>query len=112
MLGATVVLLVASILGLLDDYHLFGGILFLVLFVLFVYFFYCCAKKERDNSKKINTGKTAKNILFIILGIIAVIAGAWLLIESAVCIADPSLSKPAQVLLPSPHCLKVHLSAQ
>lgn len=88
MLGATVVLLVASILGLLDEYHLIGGIIFLALFALFVYFFFCCAKKERDNSKKIDTGKTAKNILFIALGIVGVVAGAWLLIESSVSIAD------------------------
>jgi len=88
MLGAIFVLLVASYFGLLDKYHLIGGVIFLVLFALFVYFFICCAKKERDNSKKINTGKTAKNIIFIILGIIGVVAGAWLLIESAVCIAD------------------------
>jgi cation:H+ antiporter len=88
MLGATVFLLIASYLGILDKYHLIGGIIFLAFFFLFVYYFVCCAKKERDNSKKINTGKTAKNILFIILGIVGVVAGAWLLIESAVSIAD------------------------
>jgi cation:H+ antiporter len=87
MLGATVVLLVSAYFGLLDEYHILGGILFLILFALFIYFFFCCAKKERDNSKKIDTGKTSKNILFIILGIIGVVVGAWLLIESAVCIA-------------------------
>lgn len=88
MLGATVVLLIASYLGLLDKYHLFGGVIFLVLFFLFVYFFICCARKERNNSKKINAGKTTKNIIFIMLGIVGVVAGAWLLIESAVCFAD------------------------
>jgi cation:H+ antiporter len=87
MLGATVFLLAASYLGFLDKYHLTGGIIFLVLFFLFVYFFVCCAKKERGNNEY-NKGKTAKNILFIILGIVGVIAGAWLLIESAVSIAD------------------------
>lgn len=87
MLGATVFLLAASYLGFLDKYHLIGGIIFLVLFFLFVYFFVCCAKKERVNNRY-NKGKTAKNILFIILGIVGVIAGAWLLIESAVSIAD------------------------
>jgi len=88
MLGATVVLLVAAYFGLLDKYHIFGGIIFLILFVLFIYFFFCCAKKERENFKKIDTGKTSKNVLFIIFGIIGVVLGAWLLIESAVCIAD------------------------
>lgn len=88
MLGATVILLGASFFGLLDKYHLIGGIIFLIFFVLFVYYFVRCAKKERDNSNKYNKGKTIKNILFIFLGIIGVIAGAWLLIESAVVIAD------------------------
>jgi cation:H+ antiporter len=88
MLGATVFLLVAAYFGLLDKYHLLGGIIFLILFVLFVYFFICCARKERDNSKKIDSGRTAKNLAFIFLGIAGVVAGAWFLIESAVCIAD------------------------
>ena len=97
MLGATVVLLIAAYIGLLDEYHLIGGIVFLILFVLFVYFFICCARKERDGSKKIDTGKTTKNLLFIILGIVGVVAGAWLLIESAVCFAD-YLGVPAFVI--------------
>ena len=97
MLGATVFLLVAAYFGLLDKYHLIGGIIFLILFVLFVYFFICCARKERNNSKKINSGKTTKNLVFIILGIIGVVAGAWLLIESAVCIAN-YLEVPAFVI--------------
>ena len=88
MLGATFILLIASFFGFLDDYRLIGGIVFLILFFLFVYFFFCCAKKERDNSKKYEKGRTAKNLLLIFLGIIGVIAGAWLLIESAVIIAD------------------------
>ena len=97
MLGATVFLLVAAYFGLLDKYHLIGGIIFLILFVLFVYFFICCARKERNNSKKINSGKTTKNLVFIILGIIGVVAGAWFLIESAVCIAN-YLGLPAFVI--------------
>ena len=88
MLGATVVLLLASFLGLLDKYRIIGGIIFLILFVIFIYYFFCCAKKERENSKKLESGKTTKNIILIILGIIGVIFGAWLLIESAVAIAD------------------------
>jgi len=88
MLGATVVLLLAAFLGLLDEYRLIGGIIFLILFVIFIYYFVCCAKKERNNSKNIDSGKTTKNIIFIFLGILGVIVGAWLLIESAVVIAD------------------------
>jgi len=88
MLSATIVLLAASYSGLLDNYHLIGGTVFLILFALFIYFFVCCAKKERDNSIKYNKGRTAKNILFIFLGIIGVIAGAWFLILSAESIAS------------------------
>jgi cation:H+ antiporter len=88
LLVATTVLLASSYFGLLDTYHIIGGIVFLILFAAFIYYFFCCAKKERDNNHKIDQGKTAKNILFIFLGIAGVVAGAWLLIESAVVIAD------------------------
>jgi cation:H+ antiporter len=88
MLGATFILLISSIFGLLDEYHLFGGVLFILLFATFVFYFVRCAKKERDNNKQIDIGKTQKNVLFIILGIVGVVAGAWLLIESSVVIAD------------------------
>ena len=88
MLGATIVLLVSSFLGLLDSYRWIGGVLFLVLFASFVGYFVICARKERDSRKKIDTGKTSKNLFFIVLGIIGVIVGALLLIESAVTIAE------------------------
>ena len=88
MLGATVFLLVASFFGFLDKYHLIGGIVFLILFALFIYYFFCCAKKEQENNKKYDTGKTVKNMFFIFLGIAGVVAGAWFLIESAIAIAD------------------------
>jgi len=88
MLGSTVFLLVASFFGFLDDYHIIGGIIFLILFTIFIYYFIYCAKKERNNSNKYNNGKTVRNILFIILGIAGVVAGAWFLIESAILIAD------------------------
>ena len=88
MLYATFALLLFAFLGLLDKFHIVGGTIFCILFCIFVFFFIYCAKKERDNSKEIYNEKPGKNILFIILGIIGVIAGAWLLLESAVCIAD------------------------
>lgn len=88
MLGATIFLLISSYLGFLDKYHLIGGVIFLFLFVLFIYFFISCARKERNKSEKIKSGRTAKNLVFIFIGIIGVIIGAWFLIESAVCIAD------------------------
>ena len=88
MLGATILLLIFSILGLLDKYHLIGGIIFLVLFAAFVLYFVRVAKKERIDVGKIDEGKTRKNILLIILGIAGVIIGAQLLIESSVTIAN------------------------
>ena len=88
MLGAAIVLLVSSFLGLLDSYRWIGGVLFLVLFAAFVGYFVMCARKERDNGKKIDTGKTSKNLLFIALGIIGVVAGAWFLIESSIVVAE------------------------
>ncbi len=88
MLGATVILFIASFLGLLDKYHVYGGTLFLIFFVLFIYFFIVCAKKERNINIKIEKGKVQKNIIYIFLGIIGVVIGAWFLIESSVCIAN------------------------
>ena len=87
MVGATVVLIIASVLSLLDKYHVIGGILFLIFFSLFVIFFIVCAKREQTN-KRYDDGKTIKNICFIIFGIIGVVAGAWLLIESSITIAE------------------------
>jgi len=58
------------------------------LFVAFIAYFLRRAKKERDNEKKYNHGSIQKNILFIIFGIMGVVAGAYLLIESAITIAD------------------------
>jgi len=87
MLGATIILLVCSFFGLLDQHRYFGGILFLVLFVIFVWFFIRCAKKERIKNKY-KEGNTWKNIFFIFLGIAGVVLGAWFLIESSVTIAN------------------------
>jgi len=87
VLGATVVLVISSFFGLLDDYRYFGGFLFLILFIVFIWFFIRCAKKERIVNKKYSTSEKGKSIVFIILGIIGVVAGAYLLIESSVTIA-------------------------
>ncbi len=88
VLGATLILFISSYFGLLDEYRWFGGFIFLVLFVIFVAFFMMCAKNERIKQKDIAVNKTQKLTIFIIIGIIGVVAGAWLLIESAVVIAD------------------------
>ena len=89
IIGVTVILLLSSFFGLLDNYHLIGGTIFLVLFSVFIVYFIQCAKKERNNgNEKYESGKTLKNIIFIILGIAGVVVGAYLLIESALTIAD------------------------
>jgi len=88
MLGATMVFLLSSYFGLLDTNHWIGGIVFLFLFAIFVAYFIIHVKNERDNSKKIDVGKTQKNIIFMILGILGVVAGAWLLINASVTIAE------------------------
>jgi len=89
IMGVTIVLLLSSFFGLLDTHRLIGGAIFLVLFVVFIVYFIQCAKKERNNDvEKYVSGKTLKNIIFIILGIAGVVVGALLLIESALSIAD------------------------
>ena len=88
MFCATIVLFAFSFSGLLDRYHLIGGVVFLFLFAAFIVYFLRCAKKERNNGKKYNPGSNQKNILFIIFGITGVVVGAYLLIESAITIAD------------------------
>jgi len=66
-----------------------GGAIFLVLFSVFIVYFFQCAKKERNNgNEKYESGKTLRNIIFILLGIAGVVVGAYLLIESALTIVD------------------------
>jgi cation:H+ antiporter len=74
-------------LGFLDTYRIIGGIVFLILFLAFIWFFLNCAKKERIKTDMFQDGKTKKNMLLIAGGIIGVVLGAWLLIESSVAIA-------------------------
>lgn len=89
IIGVTAVLLLSSFFGLLDTHRLIGGAIFLVLFAVFIVYFIQCAKKERNNDvEKYESGKTLKNIIFIILGIVGVVVGALLLIESALSIAN------------------------
>jgi len=88
VLGVTIVLILFSYANLLDNLHIFGALIFLILFILFVLFFIQLAHKEKNKEKKIKSGKTEKNILFITIGIISVIIGAELLIISSVTIAE------------------------
>jgi len=88
MLGATFILFIAALTGLLDKYHIIGGVIFLVIFVCFVLYFIRVAKKERIDVGIVDEVKVRKNIFFIIIGIIGVVVGAELLIESSVTIAE------------------------
>jgi len=91
MVLTTVILAVFAFTQLLDAYHFIGGLIFLVLFILFVMYFVQCARKERRQRTDLHllkTEKPMKNILLIIGGIIGVVLGAWLLIESSLTIAD------------------------
>jgi cation:H+ antiporter len=73
---------------LLDQYNVIGGMLFLMFFAIFLYYFVHCAKKERIRGLTYEKGDMRRNILFIILGIAGVVGGAWLLIQSAVSLAN------------------------
>jgi len=88
VLLSSIILLLFAAIGLLDEYHLIGGFLFLLLFIVSLYIFIRCTKQQKENIEKIGIEKIRRNLLFIILGIVGVILGAWLLIESTVSIAS------------------------
>jgi len=88
LLGVTFVLLFSSYANLFDNMHVFGGIIFIILFILFIIYFVQCANREKIKNKKIKSGDSGKNVLFIIIGIVSVIIGAELLIVSSVTIAE------------------------
>jgi len=88
VLLSSIILLLFAATGLLDEYHLIGGGLFLLFFVGSLFVFIRCAKQQKQNIETIDMEKTQRNLLFIILGIVGVILGAWLLIESTVSIAS------------------------
>ncbi len=85
---AVFIFFLVSYFGLLDNYHLFGGVLFLIIFAVFLYYFYCCAKKERVKVENVEDSSIGKNLIFVVLGIVFVVLGAYLLIESAIAIAN------------------------
>ena len=86
LLSSTMLLVFASI-SLLDKYHLIGGIIFILIFIGALYIYILSAKQQKQKLETKNMQKIQKNILLIILGIISVIFGAWLLIESTISIA-------------------------
>lgn len=83
----TGILLLFALMQLLDGFHRFGGILFSLFFIFFIWYFIRCAKKERVVNQEFNKGETSKDILFVVLGIAGVVLGAWFLIESAISLA-------------------------
>lgn len=88
MLAATLLLFISSRLGLLDRYHVVGGIIFLLFFSVFIYYFFIIGKKESQTNTKISDIHIQKNIARIIFGIIGVVIGAYLLIDSSIAIAE------------------------
>ncbi|MBU0497855.1 MAG: calcium/sodium antiporter [Candidatus Thermoplasmatota archaeon] len=84
----TGIFLIFSASNLLDTYHIIGGSLFIIFFIIFLLYFYHVAQKERKHTIKIDNGSQHKNTIFIILGITGVVLGAWLLIEGSVSIAN------------------------
>lgn len=87
ILFSSIILLVFAATGLLDKYHLIGGLLFLLMFIGSLYFFILSAKQHKQKLETKGMQKIQKNIILIILGIVAVMFGAWLLIQSTISIA-------------------------
>lgn len=87
MVLVTIGLLVFSLTGLLDGFHVIGGLLFLLFFVLFVFYFIRIARLERIKVEEFSDGNMVKDSVLIVFGIAGVVLGAWFLIESAITIA-------------------------
>lgn len=87
ILFSSIILLIFAAAGLLDKYHLIGGLLFLLMFIGALYIFILSSKQHKQKLDTKGMQKTQKNIVLIILGIVAVILGAWLLIQSTISIA-------------------------
>ena len=79
--------LLFALLGLLEGFHVIGGLLFSLFFVVFIWYFIRCAKNERVAKEIFDKGETSKNAVFVVLGIAGVVLGAWFLIEAAISIA-------------------------
>jgi cation:H+ antiporter len=85
--AATFILLFATIFYLLDEWHILGGLLFVIFFIGFIWFFIRCAHNERIK-ESYKSRRIKKNLFLIFLGICGVVAGAWMLIESSITIAN------------------------
>jgi len=88
LLVSTILLLLLSIRGNLD---MLSGLVMLCAFALYLIFFIRMAKKERERKVKFignNRNGMLKYVLFIIFGLIGVVVGAQLLVDSAVYFAN------------------------
>lgn len=88
LLVSTVLLLMLSIRGNLDA---LSGLVMLCAFAIYLVFFMEMAKKERKRRIKFiesNRDGMLKYVLFIIFGLIGVVVGAQLLVDSAVYLAN------------------------
>ena len=97
MLGVSALLAATILVGRITW---FIGIIFLVSFVVYMIYVLKVASKERKNNIQLNLGRDnniKKYILFVIFGLLSVIIGAKLLVDSSVAIAH-ALSVPTVVI--------------
>jgi cation:H+ antiporter len=74
-----------------------SAIVLCVLFLLFLFYLFMVSKKQKDNTPAIENMSNLKMILFIILGIIALVFGAKITVNSAIAIAN-ALSVPERII--------------
>ena len=74
-----------------------SAIVLCVLFLLFLFYLFMVSKKQKDDTPAIENMSNLKMILFIILGIIALVFGAKITVNSAIAIAN-ALSVPERII--------------
>ena len=87
MIAATVLLFLVPLFEIIGVPSWIAGGIFLVCFAAYLSYFLRSAWRERTPSPVKELGKPQKYIFYIIGGILGVIIGAWLLVESSVSIA-------------------------
>lgn len=88
MIAATALLFLVPLCEIMGFPSWITGVLFLVCFAAYIFYFLRLALKERKPSTEGHHGSMWKYILLIIGGILGVIVGAWLLVESSISIAQ------------------------
>ncbi len=88
LLAATILLIIFSKLNL---FNVVGGIIFILIFLVYIVFFVESARRERNDSLSVidlkNSGDLKKYILFIMIGLLSVVLGAKFLVDSSVFFA-------------------------